>query len=97
MTASHALYSNDDMAVLTVRNLPDDVHRALRVRAAQHGRSTEAEVRDILEKAAKPQGRLKLGSLLASIAREAGGLTDGEAAHFDQLRDKTPAEPMKFE
>jgi len=85
------------MAMLTVRNLPDDVHRALRVRAAQHGRSTEAEVRDILEKAAKPEGRLKLGSLLASIAREAGGLTDAEAEHFNQLRDKTPAEPMGFE
>jgi len=85
------------MAMLTVRNLPDDVHRALRVRAAQHGRSTEAEVRDILERAAKPEGRLKLGSLLASIALEAGGLTDAEAEHFNQLRDKTPTEPMRFE
>jgi plasmid stability protein len=28
------------MAMLTVRNLPDDVHRALRVRAAQHGQRT---------------------------------------------------------
>lgn len=85
------------MATLTVRNLPDDVHRALRVRAAQHGRSTEAEIRDILEKAAKPEGRLKLGSLLTSIARQAGGLTEAEAEHFNQLRDKTPAEPMRFE
>ena len=34
------------MAMLTVRNLPDDVHRALRVQAALHGRSTEAEVRE---------------------------------------------------
>ena len=85
------------MAMLTVRNLPDEVHRALRVRAAQHGRSTEAEVRDILEKAAKPQGRLKLGSLLTAIAREAGGLTDAEAGHFAELREKTPAEPMRFE
>jgi plasmid stability protein len=85
------------MAVLTVRNLPDEVRRALRVRAAIHGRSTEAEVRAILEAAVKPEGRLKLGSLLASIAREAGGLTDAEARHFDQLRDKTPAEPMHFE
>lgn len=85
------------MAMLTVRNLPDDVHRALRVRAAQHGRSTEAEIRDILEKAAKPEGRLKLGSLLTSIAREAGGLTDAEAEHFTQLRDRTPAKPMRFE
>ena len=36
-------------------------------------------------------------SLLASIAREAGGLTDDEAERFNQLRDKTPAEPMRFE
>ncbi|MCL2459569.1 MAG: Arc family DNA-binding protein [Desulfobulbus sp.] len=83
--------------MLTVRNLPDDVHRALRVRAAQNGRSTEAEVRDILEKAAKPEGRLKLGSLLVSIASEAGGLTDAESESFNLLRDKTPAEPMRFE
>jgi plasmid stability protein len=85
------------MAVVTVRNLPDAVHRALRVRAAHHGRSTEAEIRDILEAAACPPERVKLGSLLVSIAREAGGLTDAEAEHFNQLRDKTPAEPMRFE
>lgn len=85
------------MASITIRNVPDEVHRAIRVRAAIHGRSTEAEIRSILEQAAKPEGRLKLGSLLMSIAREAGGLTDTEATHFDQLRDKTPAEPMGFE
>lgn len=85
------------MANVTVRNLPDEVHRAIRVRAAHHGCSTEAEIRDILEKAVKPQGRLKLGSLLTSIAHEAGGLTDAEAEKFDQLRDKTPTEPMRLE
>jgi Plasmid stability protein len=85
------------MANITVRNLPDEVHRALRVRAANHGRSTEAEIRSILEQIAKPEGRIKLGSLLSSIAREAGGLTDTEAGQFDQIRDKTPAEPMRFE
>lgn len=85
------------MAVVTVRNLPDEVHRALRVRAAHHGHSTEAEIRDILEAAARPPERIKLGSLLASIAREAGGLTDTEAEQFNQLRDKAPAEPMRFE
>ena len=36
------------MATLTVRNLDDDVVRALRIRAAEHGRSAEAEHRDIL-------------------------------------------------
>ena len=85
------------MAVLTVRNLPDAVHRALRIRAAEHGRSTEAEIRDILEKAAFPPERVKLGSLLASIGRDVGGLSDDEVSHIDQLRDKTPAEPVRFE
>ncbi|KVA73299.1 plasmid stability protein [Burkholderia ubonensis] len=79
------------MPVITVRNLPDEVHRALRVRAAQHGRSTEAEVRDILEKAVQPEGRVKLGALLAEIGREIGGVD------LDIQRDKTPAEPMNFE
>lgn len=83
------------MAMLTIRNLPDEVHRALRVRAASHGRSTEAEVRAILEETVKPQGRVKLGSLLADIGRRAR-LTDEELAAFDQ-RDRTPAEPMEFE
>ena len=85
------------MATVTVRNLPDEVHRALRVRAATHGRSTEAEIRDILETTVRPPERVKLGSLLASIAREAGGLTATEAKGFDRLRDKTPAKPMGFE
>ena len=85
------------MATVIVRNLPEETHRALKVQAAVHGRSTAAEIRDILEKAAKPEGRLKIGSLLTSIAREAGGLTDAEAEHFNQLRDKTPDEPMRFE
>ena len=85
------------MASITIRNIPDEVHRALRVRAARHGRSAEAEIRLILEQAAKPEDRLKLGTLLTSIAREVGGLTAQEAEAFDQLRDKTPAEPMSFE
>lgn len=85
------------MANVTVRNLPDAVHRALRVRAAHHGRSTEAEIRDILEAAVRPAERVRLGSMLASIAREAGGLTDSEAEGFNRLRDRAPAEPMDFE
>jgi plasmid stability protein len=36
------------MATLTVRNLDDDLVRRLRIRAAQHGRSAEAEHREIL-------------------------------------------------
>jgi len=83
------------MAVLTVRNVPDDVHRALRMRAAQHGRSTEAEVRAILESAVKPEDRVKLGSLMAEIGRRAD-LTDEDVAVFEKVRDRTPAEPVTF-
>jgi antitoxin FitA len=36
------------MATLNIRNLSDEVHRRLRVRAAEHGRSMEAEARAIL-------------------------------------------------
>jgi len=37
------------MATLTVRNLDAALKERLRVRAAQHGHSMEAEVRDILQ------------------------------------------------
>ncbi len=36
------------MALLNIRNLPDEVHAQLRVRAAKAGRSMEAEARAIL-------------------------------------------------
>ena len=61
--------------------------------AATHGRSTEAEVRDILENAVKPEKRIRLGDALAEIGRRIG-LTDQELAFFE--RDKTPAEPVRF-
>lgn len=79
------------MPAITVRNLPDEVHRALRVRAAAHGRSTEAEIRDILERAVKSEGRVKLGSLLAEIGREA------RSVDLCVERDKTPVQPPGFE
>jgi plasmid stability protein len=84
------------MAMLTVRNIPSEVHRALRARAALHGHSMEAEVREILESAVSPEGRVKLGSLLADMGRQAR-LTDEEFAVFEQVRDKAPARPLSFE
>ena len=84
------------MAMLTVRNLSDEVHRALRVRAARHGRSMEAEVREILEGAVAPEGRVKVGSLLADIGRQAR-LSDEEVAVFDDVRDKTPVRSVDLE
>ena len=48
------------MATLNIRNLPDDVHKRLRVRAAEHGRSMEAEARAILADACESRQRPRL-------------------------------------
>ena len=84
------------MATVTVRNLPDEVHRALRVRAATHGRSTEAEIRDILKSTVCPPERVRLGTALFELGRRVG-LTDDDIATFDRVHVKTPAEPVRFE
>lgn len=42
------------MATLTIRDLDDELRARLRIRAARHGRSMEAEVREILRGALAP-------------------------------------------
>lgn len=84
------------MATVTVRNLPDEVHRALRVRASMHGHSTEAEIRSILEAAVRPPERLRLGTALTELGRRVG-LLEEDFAVFEEVRDKMPAEPVRFE
>ncbi len=46
-------YINTAMPTLTIRNLPDQVHAALRQQAAHDGLSMEAEARKILTEACK--------------------------------------------
>jgi plasmid stability protein len=84
------------MSSVLIRNLSDETHRALKVQAAKHGRSTEAEIREILASAVKPETRLRLGDALAALGREVG-LTDEDFAVFEEVRDKTPAAPLNFE
>jgi len=50
------------MAVLTVRNLDEDLKSRLRIRAAQHGRSMEAEAREILRESLDDRGRSNVGT-----------------------------------
>ena len=76
------------MAAITVRNLSDETHRALKARAVAHGRSTEAEVRSILD-AAVSDGP-KLGSILASIGQDVGGVD------LDLVRDQGERAPLNF-
>jgi plasmid stability protein len=84
------------MAAVTIRNLSDEAHRALKVRAAKNNRSTEAEMRAILEAAALPEGRLRLGTALSEIGRKYG-VTKADVEALEQVRDARPAEPMRFE
>jgi len=81
------------MARITLRGLPDEVHRALRVRAAMHGRSIEAEIRDILEAAVRPPERVRMGTALADLSRRAG-LTNEDVAALEQAGSQKAAEPL---
>jgi len=58
------------MATITVRSLSEETKSRLRVRAAQNGRSTEAEVRAILD---------------AAVADELGATAEGLGSYFVQL------------
>lgn len=77
------------MSAVTVRNLPEKTHRALKLRAARHGRSTEAEIRLILEQAVRP--KISIGSAIAAIGRSVGGV------ELDLRRDNTPVKPAELE
>ncbi len=65
------------MATLTVRNLDEDLVKRLRVRAAEHGRSAEAEHREILRaNLADGEGhaaREQAASRLAEFRRRTAG------------------------
>lgn len=80
------------MAAVVVRNIPVEVHLALKVRAARHNRSAEAEIRAILESAVRPVGRLQLGTVLAERSR-ALGLVAGDVEALAQADGKA-AEPI---
>ena len=70
------------MGQLIVRNLDDELVRALRVRAAQRRRSAEAEHREILREALAPRRKGKtLKDLLLTMP------TVGEDADFTRPRD----------
>jgi plasmid stability protein len=70
------------MASLSVRNLDDHLLGRLRRRAARHGRSAEAEVRDILRQALSSEAELGFEDLAAELR----ALTAG--------RRHTPAEDL---
>ena len=82
------------MATVTIRNLSKEAHRALKVRAAQHNRSAEAEMRAILEAAARPEGRLRIGTALAERSRKIG-LTNADVEALEQALHTRLAEGVR--
>ncbi len=84
------------MPAITIRNIPDEVHRGLKALAARHGRSTEAEVRELISKAVQPEGVPRAGEALGAIWG-ALNLSDEELATIEAAKDTTPAKPMGFD
>ena len=75
------------MASITIRNLDDDVKRRLRVRAAEHGRSMEEEVRDILRlSVSSPEAPRNLGQAIHARFAALGGV-DLEQPSRGPMRD----------
>lgn len=61
------------MSSIIVRGLDESVKKQIAVQAKEHGRSMEAEVRDILTKAAH---RPHIGLALMHAAQDLGGVDD---------------------
>jgi plasmid stability protein len=83
------------------------VHRALRIQAAQHGHSVEAEALEILATAVKPEKleiqatnvepekRVLMGDAMAAIGREMA-LTEEEFAIFENAIARAPTKQLRF-
>jgi plasmid stability protein len=84
------------MPAVTIRDLSDEGYRALNIQPAQNNRSTEAEMRDILQAAVRPEGRPPLGTALAEISQKIG-FTNADIDALERLRDTKPADPLRFE
>lgn len=78
------------MTAITVRNLPAETHRALKGRAKRNSRSSEAEIRTILNDAAAAE-KEGIGTALYRFGRKYRDLD------LDFERDKTPVEPAVFD
>ena len=77
------------MASITIRNLDDDVKTCLRVRAAEHHRSTEEEARQILAEAVNRQAAPAkgLGTAIHELFKPFGGVE----------LELPPREPPRFD
>jgi len=84
------------MASITIRNLKDETKKRLRLRAAENGRSLEAEARDVLDRGASesPLPEVKTGLDLfkgiIAVAEKYGGFD------LEPFPDQPIGEPRAF-
>ena len=71
------------MSAVTIRRLSPETHRALKARARGHGRSTEAEIRAILDAAVNAEGKSGIGTALKALGRRFRGLRTRDRARAD--------------
>jgi antitoxin FitA len=87
------------MATLTIRDIDDSLKHDLRVRAAQHSRSMEEEVRQILHAAlrgAPPDDGYNLGERIRARFADMGGV-DLEIAPREMPRDPPNFDDLAFD
>lgn len=73
MTRIVVIDYNDIMPRLNIRNLPEEVHRSLRIRAAKAGRSMEAEAREIITSAVMAESASASPESLQNFVQELYG------------------------
>lgn len=81
------------MGQITVRQIPDEVHRALKVQAEQDGMSAEAKARQLLAEGLFPKERPRPGEMLRALWQDVEG-------HLDDVefsRDTAPIRGAEFE
>lgn len=64
------------MSTITIRNLEEQVKQRLRVLAAEHGRSMEAEARDILTRETLMQNQARRGHVPANRGGKASACAE---------------------
>ena len=81
---------------MTIRNIDEGVKKRLRMRAAENGRSLEAEVREILDRAAcdpqpqRPTNGLDFFKPLRDVVEKYGGVEL-------EIPPRTPMRPLPFD
>lgn len=79
------------MGNMSIRNIPDEAHEALKARAKSNGRSAEAEVRAMIIETARQSNSGGFGSRLTKRFKG----VEGDELNIE--RDRTPARPVSFE